>query len=55
MSEKNYKQKHMNTPIEKHEAAPIDNVEEIKPVSKVTEPSDEAVEYAKGWVDMNEK
>jgi hypothetical protein len=55
MSEKNYKQKHMDTPIERHESTPITNIENAKHISRVIQPSEEAVEYAKGWVDMNEK
>lgn len=55
MNEKNYKQRHMYKPIEKHITAPLTNVDEKLPMSKVNDPSDEAVEYAKLWVDINEK
>lgn len=55
MSKKSYKQRHMDTPVEKHETAPLDNIDGLKPVSKVNLPSEESVDYAKGWVDMNEK
>lgn len=55
MSERNYKQKHMDMPIEKHITSPLTNVDEKLPVSKVNDPSDEDVEYAKLWVDINEK
>jgi len=55
MSEKYYNERHMYKPIEKHITSPLTNVDEKLPVSKINDPSDEDVEYAKLWVDINEK
>lgn len=55
MIEKNYKQKRMYTPIEMHITSPLTNVDEMLPVSRVNVPFEEDIEYAKRWVDVNEK
>lgn len=51
----NYKEKFMVTPIEKHETAAWANVEELKPISNVSIPSESQVINAKEFVDENEK
>ncbi|HOM03123.1 MAG TPA: DUF3787 domain-containing protein [Acetivibrio sp.] len=55
MAEKNYKQKNMAVPIEKHNTAAWANIEKKKPESGVTIPSELQVENAKEYVDSNQK
>lgn len=50
-----YKQNHMNTPIEKHDTAAWSNVKKMKPVSNVTIPNEDQVNNAKDYVDGNQK
>ncbi len=42
-------------PIEKHDTAAWAGIETEKPVSNVTVPSEFEIDYAKVWVDENEK
>lgn len=42
-------------PIEKHDTAAWAGIESQKTVSKVTIPSEFETDYAKKWVDENEK
>lgn len=42
-------------PIEKHETAAWADIEQLKPISKVTIPGEEQVVDAKVHVDQNEK
>lgn len=42
-------------PIERHETAAWANIQETKPVSRVTVPSEREVRNAKEWVDTNQK
>ena len=42
-------------PIEKHDTAAWADIEDLKPISRVTVPSKEQVENAKDWVDTNQK
>lgn len=55
MVENKYKEKHIAMPIEKHNTAAWANIEETKPVSNVTIPSEIQVRNAKEHVDTNEK
>lgn len=55
MAEKNYKQKNMAAPIEKHNTAAWANIEKKKPESGVTIPSELQVENAKEYADSNQK
>lgn len=55
MNSKTYKIHGYKQPVEKHETAPISNIQHTKSMSDVTVPSDEAIEDAKEWVDINEK
>lgn len=55
MAENKYKQKHMETPIEKHDSAAWANAKETKPVSNVAIPNEVHVKNAKEYVDTNEK
>lgn len=55
MSDNKYKERFMSIPIERHETAAWANIEETKPVSEVTVPSDFEVFEAKDWVDENHK
>lgn len=55
MADNKFKEKHMATPIEKHDTAAWANIESTKQVSKVTMPSEEQVDNAKEHVDSNEK
>jgi hypothetical protein len=55
MSKKTIKNCSFETPIEKHETAAWANIEETKPVSNVTIPSESETRNAKDWVDSNEK
>jgi hypothetical protein len=55
MEENRYKEKSMDTPIEKHDTAAWANIESVKKVSKVTRPSELQTENAKEYVDTNEK
>jgi hypothetical protein len=55
MAENKYKNKHMAMPIEKHDTAAWANIEQTKPVSNVTIPSELQVRNAKEHVDSNEK
>jgi hypothetical protein len=50
-----YKEKHLAMPIEKHDTAAWANIEQTKPVSNVTIPSEIQVRNAKEHVDTNEK
>ncbi len=51
----NEKEKDMSLPIENHETAALANIEDLKPVSKVSIPNVSEVRNAKDWVDANEK
>lgn len=42
-------------PIEKHDTAAWANIEKLKPVSKVSMPSENDTKNAKDYVDANEK
>ncbi|KLU63199.1 hypothetical protein CEB3_c04180 [Peptococcaceae bacterium CEB3] len=42
-------------PVEKHDTAPWANIKKTKAVSNVAIPSEDDVEYAKEWVDLNQK
>lgn len=55
MTENHWKEASMQTPIEKHDTAPWANIKKTKPLSNVAIPSEEDVDYAKRWVDMNQK
>lgn len=55
MAENKIKEKFMSIPIENHETAAWANIEEQKPVSKVTIPSELEVRNAKEYVDTNQK
>lgn len=55
MAENRHKERNMAMPIEKHNTAAWANIEETKPVSKVTVPSEIQVRNAKEHVDTNEK
>lgn len=55
MAENRYKEKHLGIPIEKHDTAAWANIEETKPVSNVTIPSQTQVRNAKEHVDTNQK
>ena len=55
MAENRYKEKHMATPIEKHDTAAWANIQVTKPVSNVTIPSEIQVRNSKEHVDSNEK
>lgn len=55
VTENRWKERSMQTPIEKHDTAPWANIEKTKPVSNVAIPNEEDVDYAKQWVDMNQK
>ena len=55
MAKNKAKEHSMREPIEKHTTAAWANIEETKPVSNVTIPSEEEVMNAKEWVDTNEK
>jgi hypothetical protein len=55
MADNKSKEKFMAIPIENHESAAWANIEEQKPVSKVTIPSELEVRNAKEYVDSNQK
>ena len=55
MAENRYKEKHMGMPLEKHDTAAWANIEETKPVSNVSIPSELQVRNAKEHVDTNKK
>jgi lantibiotic modifying enzyme len=55
MNNNESKKNFIKQPIEKHNTAAWADVDEKQPVSKVTIPSEFAVENAKDWVDSNEK
>ena len=55
MAENKDKEKHMATPIEKHDTAAWANIQKTKRVSKVTMPGETQVRNAKEHVDSNEK
>ncbi len=55
MAENRWLKRFLQTPIEKHDSAPWANIEKTKPVSNVAIPSEEEVNNAKQWVDMNQK
>ncbi|KZL93481.1 CDIF630_02480 family spore surface protein [Clostridium magnum] len=55
MSKKTIKSCSFETPIEKHETASWANIEETKPVSNVSIPSENETRNAKDYVDSNEK
>ncbi|NLZ49968.1 MAG: DUF3787 domain-containing protein [Clostridiales bacterium] len=55
MAKNKTKEKHMATPIERHETAAWDNAVETKPVSQVMIPGEEDVRDAKDYVDANQK
>lgn len=55
MAKNKYKEKHMAMPIEKHDTAAWANIEQKKPESGVTEPSEFQVRNAKDYVDANQK
>lgn len=55
MEEKNYKQKRMNMPIERHDTAAWSNAKKAKTASNVFMPEQFSVEYAKEHVDSNQK
>ncbi|MCD2346092.1 MULTISPECIES: CDIF630_02480 family spore surface protein [Clostridium] len=45
----------MEMPIEKHDTAAWANIEKLKPISKVSVPSEFDMKNAKEYVDSNEK
>lgn len=55
MDNNTIKQNHENQPIEKHTTAAWANIENLKPISKVSVPSETEVRNAKEYVDSNEK
>jgi len=55
MAKNKYKEKHMGTPIEKHDTAAWANMNEAKPLSKVNIPDEIEVINAKEYVDSNQK
>lgn len=55
MADNRYKEKSMDTPIEKHDTAAWANIESVKKVSRVTMPSELQADNAKEYVDTNEK
>lgn len=55
MAKKTIKSCSFETPIEQHTTASWANIEDMKPVSKVTIPSEEETRNAKDWVDSNQK
>lgn len=55
MAENKTKESCMAKPIENHESAAWANIEEQKPVSNVTIPSELEVRNAKEYVDTNQK
>lgn len=55
MSENKKKERFLAMPIEKHTTAAWANIEQMKPASNVTIPSEIEVRNAKEWVDSNEK
>lgn len=55
MNDNNYKEKKMETPIEKFETAPLSNSKEKKPISNVNVPDEVQIRNSKEWVDTNQK
>ncbi|URZ04371.1 CDIF630_02480 family spore surface protein [Clostridium felsineum] len=55
MNKKDKIQNERRTPIEKHDTAAWANIDEEKPVSKVSIPSNFDVDNAKDYVDSNQK
>ncbi len=55
MATKKDKEKFAVPPVEKHDTAAWANIQETKPVSRVTVPSELQVKNAKEYVDSNEK
>lgn len=55
MADNKFKERFMGMPIEKHDTAAWANIQETKPVSNVTIPSEIQVRNAKEHVDTNEK
>jgi len=49
------KPKNWKEPIEKHDTAAWANIADLKPVSRVHLPSEEEVENAKEYVEINQK
>lgn len=42
-------------PVENHQTAPWTNIEKTQPVSQVPSPNDWNAEFAKEWVEINQK
>jgi hypothetical protein len=55
MKNNSIKKRTWDSQIEEHDTAAWANIEEEKPVSKVTVPSDDMIYEAREWVDENEK
>ncbi|WML35981.1 DUF3787 domain-containing protein [Clostridium sp. OS1-26] len=55
MAKNRIKERFMGVPIENHDTAAWANIEDTKPVSNVSLPSETEVRNSKEWVDTNEK
>ena len=55
MAKNKSKERFMAMPVEKHDTAAWANIDDMKPVSRVTIPSEVQVRNAKEYVDTNEK
>jgi len=55
MADNKFKQKHPNQSIENHITAAWANIEDLKPESRVSIPSETEVRNAKEYVDTNQK
>ncbi|MDD4753736.1 MAG: DUF3787 domain-containing protein [Desulfitobacteriaceae bacterium] len=55
MSNNKFKEKFQQTPVENHYSAAWANIEKTKSISQVTQPSEIDAEYAKEWVEENQK
>ena len=55
MAKNKFKERFFSTPIERHETAAWANIENTKPVSNVTVPSEFQAAEAKDWVEENQK
>lgn len=55
MSNKKKEEKMLLTPVENHETAAWANIKKTKSQSQVSVPSDLDMEFAKEWVDKNQK
>lgn len=55
MAENKFKQHFKGMPVEEHNTAAWANIEDMKPVSNVTIPSEIDVRNAKEYVDSNQK